>query len=141
MNLDKTSGYIYENKKIKSLHQEVKGMKNGGTTINYLGFSFDGKNVKFRDKTLTKFFYKLYRKIDSMKKREQDRLFKGKKKHTKIDKHQILKILNGNNKEARKFIDYANRAKRVFKDEKYIINFRKNIKDKVFKRFDKNKTI
>ena len=141
MNLDKTSGYIYDNKKIKSLHQEVKGMKNGGTTINYLGFSFDGKNVKFRDKTLTKFFYKLYRKIDSMKKREQDRLFKGKKKHTKIDKHQILKILNGNNKEARKFIDYANRAKRVFKDEKYIINFRKNIKDKVFKRFDKNKTI
>lgn len=49
--------------------------------------------------------------------------------------------MNGNNKEARKFIDYANRAKRVFKDEKYIINFRKNIKDKVFKRFDKNKTI
>ena len=76
-----------------------------------------------------------------MKKREQNRLIKGKKKHTKIDKHQILKNLNSNNKEARKFIDYANRAKRVFKGEKYIINFRKNIKDKVFKRFDKNKTI
>ena len=141
MNLDKTSGYIYENRKVKSLHQEVEGMKNGGAAINYLGFSFDGENVRFRDKTLTKFFYKLYRKIDSMKKREQDRLFKGRKKHTKIDKHQILKILNGNNKEARKFIDYANRAKRVFKGEKYIINFRKNIKDKVFKRFDKNQTI
>lgn len=137
MNLDKTSGYIYENRKIKSLHQDVEGMKNGGTAINYLGFSFDGDHVKFRDKTLTKFFYKLYRKIDDMKKREQDRLLKGKKKHTKIDKHQILKILDVNNKETRKFIDYANRAKRVFKDEKYIINFRKNIKNKVFKRFDK----
>lgn len=141
MNINKTSGYIYENRTIKSLHKEIEGMKDGGSSINYLGFSFDGKNVKFRDKTLTKFFYRLYRKIDDMKKREQNRLIKGKKKHTKIDKHQILKILNSNNKEARKFIDYANRAKRVFKDEKYIINFRKNIKDKVFKRFDKNKTI
>lgn len=137
MNLDKTSGYMYENGKIKSLHKDVDGMKNGGTAIDYLGFSFDGKNAKFRDKTLTKFFYKLYRKIDGMKRREQDRLFKGKKKHTKIDKHQILKILNGNNKEERKFIDYANRAKRVFKGEKYIIDFSKNIKNKVFKRFDK----
>ena len=137
MNLDKTSGYMYENGKIKSLHKDVDGMKNGGTAIDYLGFSYDGKNVKFRDKTLTKFFYKLYRKIDGMKRREQDRLFKGKKKHTKIDKHQILKILNGNNKEERKFIDYANRAKRVFKGEKYIIDFSKNIKNKVFKRFDK----
>ncbi len=141
MNINKTSGYIYNSRKITSLHQDIEGMKNGGEIINYLGFSFDGKNIKFRDKTLTKFFYKLYRKIDDMKKREQDRLVKGKKKHTKIDKHQILKILNGNNKEERKFIDYANRAKRVFKGEKYITNFRKNIKNKVFKRFDKNSII
>ena len=63
MNINKTSGYIYENRTIKSLHKEIEGMKDGGSSINYLGFSFDGKNVKFRDKTLTKFFYKLYRKI------------------------------------------------------------------------------
>lgn len=137
MNINKTSGYIYENRNIQSLHNEIEGMKDGGDSITYLGFSFDGENVKFRDKTLTKFFYKLYRKIDDMKKREQDRLIKGKKKHTKIDKHQILKILNGNNKEAKRFIDYANRTKRAFKNEKYINNFRKNIKNKVFRRFEK----
>lgn len=141
MNLNKTSGYIYENKQIKSLHQDIKGMKDGGSTINYLGFSFDGVNVRFRDKTLTKFFYKLYRKIDNMKKREQKRLIIGKKKHTKIDKHQILKILNNNSKEARKFINYADRAKKVFKGEKHIINFRKRIKEKVFQRFDKNNIV
>lgn len=137
MNINKTSGYIYENNQIKSLHEKIIGMKNGGKSINYLGFSFDGKNVKFRDKTLTKFFYKMYRKIDDMKRREEERIIKGKKRHTKIDKHQILKKLDVNNKEKRKFIDYVNRAKKVFKNEKYIVNFRKNIKEKIFKRFEK----
>lgn len=136
MNINKTSGYIYENNKIRSLHRDIKGMKDGGKLISYLGFSFDGKNVKFRDKTLTKFFYKLYRRIDGMKKREKYRLLKKKKRHTKIDKHQILKVLDSNQK-ARKFIDYVNRANRVFKGEKYISNFRKNIKIKVFRRFNK----
>lgn len=136
MNINKTSGYIYENNKIRSLHRDIKGMKDGGKLISYLGFSFDGKNVKFRDKILTKFFYKLYRRIDGMKKREKYRLLKKKKRHTKIDKHQILKVLDSNQK-ARKFIDYVNRANRVFKGEKYISNFRKNIKNKVFRRFNK----
>ena len=38
------------------------------------------------------------------------------KKQTKIDKHRILKELNSNG-ESRKFIDYVNRAKKVFKNE------------------------
>ena len=108
--------------------------------ISYLGFSFDGKYVRFRDKTLTKFFYKLYRKIDSMVLREKYRIQKGRKKHTKIDKHRILKELNSSQGESRKFIDYVNRAKKVFPNEYYIVNFRKNIKSKVFERFEKEKT-
>lgn len=137
MNIEKTSGYLYENNKIYSLHQQIKGMKFGNDFISYLGFSFDGKYVKFRDKTLTKFFYKLYRKIDYMIRRDKERVKKGIKKRSKIDKHWILKELNVGNKESRKFIDYVNRAKKVFPNEKYIVSFRKNIKQKVFIRFNK----
>lgn len=139
MNADKTSGYVYENNKITSLHEQIDGMKKGGEFISYLGFSFDGKNVKFRDKTLTKFFYKMYRKIDFMVAREKYRLQKGRKKHSKIDKHRILKELNCSQGESRKFIDYVNRAKKVFPNEYYIVNFRRNIKSKVFERFEKEK--
>ena len=140
MNIEKTSGYLYKDNKITSLHKEISNMKDGGKFISYLGFSFDGKYVRFRDKTLTKFFYKLYRKIDNMIKTEKLRIEKGKKKRSKIDKHWILKELNSK-KENRKFIDYVNRAKRVFYNEKYITNFRQNIKKKVFVRFDKKLAI
>lgn len=139
MNVEKTSGYLYEDGKISSLHECIKGMEDGGNFISYLGFSFDGLYVRFRDKTLTKFFYKLYRKIDNMKERENVRLNKAKKKHTKIDKHRILKDLNCSNGESKKFIDYVNRTKKVFPNEKYIINFRKNVKVKIFQRFEKQK--
>lgn len=138
MNIRKTSGYLYENNQIISLHSQVPNMQKGGKFISYLGFSFDGKYIKFRDKTLTKFFYKFYRKIDGMVFRESIRLKKGIKKQTKIDKHRILKELNSNG-ESRKFIDYVNRAKRVFKNEKYIVNFRNEVKEKAFVRFEKEK--
>lgn len=142
MNINKTSGYLYENNQVTSLHEQIDGMKNGGNFISYLGFSFDGKYIKFRDKTLTKFFYKLYRKIDSMVLREKYRIQKRKKRHTKIDKHRILKSLKSSQGESRKFIDYVNRARKIFPNEKYIVNFRKNIKRKVFERFEKeNKRI
>ena len=71
-------------------------------------------------------------------KRETKRILKGKKRHTKIDKHLILKELNSSTGESRKFIDYVKRAKRVFKNEKYIFQFEKNVKNKIFVRFQQN---
>lgn len=73
-----------------------------------------------------------------MKKREYERILKGKKKNTKIDKHRILKELNSSNGISKKFIDYVNRAKKVFRNEKYINNFQKNVKNKIFIRFQQN---
>lgn len=137
INKSKTSGYIYENCKIKSLHNEENGFKPSGNFIPYLGFSFDGTNIKFRDKTLTKFFYKIYRKIDSMVEREQYRILLNKKKKSKIDKHWILKQLKQGNSEDLKFITYVNRAKRVFPNEKYIISFKDMVKKRIFIRFNK----
>ena len=136
INVEKTSGYLYENNNIISLHQAIPGMKNGKNFISFLGFSFDGIYIKFRDKTLTKFFYKLYRKIKYMKKNDAERIKKGKKRKSKIDKHRLLKELNISKESLKKFIDYYYRARRVYKDEKYIVNFRKNVKNKIFVKFN-----
>ena len=138
MNKDKSSVYLYENEKVKSLHNEIIGMKQSTNTIDFLGFSFDGKYIKFRDKTLTKFYYKLYRKIDSMLERESIRVEKAKKRKTKIDKKQILKELRVNNSQSRKFIDYVQRAIKVYPNEKYIIDFKNRTIEKIFMRFQKN---
>ena len=137
LNIEKTSGYLYDGESIKSLHEDIYNMRNGNNFVSYLGFSFDGKNIKFRDKTLTKFYYKLYRKIDEMIARENLRIEKGKKKHTKIDKHQIIKNAINKNNKTRKFIDYVDRAIKVYPNEKYIVEFRNNVKSKIFDRFNK----
>ena len=137
INESKTSGYVYENGLIKSLHNESNGFKISGNFIPYLGFSFDGTYIKFRDKTLTKFFYKMYRKIDSMVEREQYRILLNKKKKSKIDKHWILKQLKQGNGEDLKFVTYVNRAKRVFPNEKYIVSFKDMVKKRIFIRFNK----
>ena len=73
--------------------------------------------------------------------REKYRLQKGRKRHTKIDKHRILKELDSSQTKNRKFFDYVNRAKKVFPNEYYIVNFRKNIKSKVFERFEKKREL
>lgn len=137
MNIEKSSMYSYNHGSVLSLHDEIKGTKESANSIDFLGFSFDGKNIRFRDKTITKFYYKLYRKIDSMLEREANRIKKGKKRKTKIDKKQILDELNVKNIESRRFIDYLQRAKRVYPDEKYIVNFKKKTIDKIFVRFQK----
>ena len=137
LNIEKTLGYLYDGESIKSLHEDIYNMRNGNNFVSYLGFSFDGKNIKFRDKTLTKFYYKLYRKIDEMIARENLRIEKGKKKHTKIDKHQIIKNAINKNSKTRKFIDYVDRAIKVYPNEKYIVEFRNNVKSKIFDRFNK----
>lgn len=137
INVDKTSGYLYQNNTIKSLHKSIKGMKNGQNCVKYLGFSFDGKNVKFRDKTITKFFYKLYRRIDSMVSRDKKRRVIGEKRQSKIDKHQIIKGTKINNSDSKKFINYLNRTLRVYPNEVFVRNFKKRINQKIFARFDK----
>lgn len=137
MNKEKSSIYSYKNGKIRSLHKEIKGLKSSNNVVGFLGFSFDGKHIKFRDKTLTKFYYRLYRRIDSMLEREKIRIEKGKKRKTKIDKKMILKKLKTSNQESRKFIDYVQRAKKVYPNEKYIVEFRKKSIEKAFNRFQK----
>ena len=58
-------------------------------------------------------------------------------KRAKKEKLKLTKKLKTNNQESRKFIDYVQRAKKVYPNEKYIVEFRKKTIEKVFSRFEK----
>ncbi len=60
INEDKTEQYIFADKQIL-LKKTLKKSE-----ISYLGFEFDGKNVRIRDKSVFKFYCRAYRKIDQI---------------------------------------------------------------------------
>ena len=49
--------------KIKNVISEfIPDLCNGNDIINFLGFSFDGKTLRIRDKTITKYYYRMKKK-------------------------------------------------------------------------------
>lgn len=115
---EKTKMYKYQDKKIIG--------KN--SYINYLGFSFDGKNIFIRDKTTGKFYYRLYRKLKTIK-RNNWYTKKGNKiscknlyKHYSIRGDYISDTHKGN------FFSYVNHCLNIFdKKESKKIKHIKNI--------------
>ena len=61
---EKTQIYYYCEEKLSNCNKIIcDSIVNGNNKINYLGFSFDGKEVTIRDKTITKYYYRMYRKL------------------------------------------------------------------------------
>lgn len=57
LNEDKTSKFYYKNCAINSIDGNIN-------ELDYLGFSFDGKTVKIREKSIFKYYSRLYKKIN-----------------------------------------------------------------------------
>ncbi|MED4227529.1 reverse transcriptase domain-containing protein [Neobacillus cucumis] len=57
----KTSTLYYKNKKIYTDTEYLKESK-----MDYLGFAFDGATVKIREKSLFKYYHRMYKKIESI---------------------------------------------------------------------------
>lgn len=64
---EKTQIYKYSNGLIVSCN-ELNNVPNGKDCINYLGFTFDGSKVTIRDKTISKYYYRMYRKLKTITK-------------------------------------------------------------------------
>lgn len=73
LNEDKTEHFFYKDGEIKKL----KGKSN---LVNYLGFTFDGQTVRIRDKSLFKFYCRVYRKIKRIKINTDEKKFNAGKK-------------------------------------------------------------
>lgn len=107
----KTQEYIYNNGILKWEDKE-------NLTLDYLGFTFNGTQVKVREKSVTKFYYRLYRKIN-----------KANEKTIKNNRNSLRRSLYKNyshlgvksNKQVGNFITYINRAQNIF-DENALTN-------------------
>lgn len=104
---DKTKFYIYKNKCI------YKYPQNQLTHLKYLGFIFDGTNIKINPKAITKYYYRMQRKA-----RNIVRCNWTSSKGHHISALNLYRVYASNNnksnsKHTQTFIDYAKKAKKI----------------------------
>lgn len=140
---EKTNTFKCDNDNIinynnKCMNTEQKG-KN---VIEYLGFSFDGKSVRIRSKTINKYYYRMYKKIKTIVKNRKRGKVVGRKNLYKkysnkgakvvIDKKTSEFISRGN------FITYVKRAKKIWMNESQIDKDTKKHMLKIKRRLEYN---
>lgn len=104
---DKTKFYIYKNKCI------YKYPQNQLTHLKYLGFIFDGTNIKINPKAITKYYYRMQRKA-----RNIVRCNWTSSKGHQISAKNLYRVYASNNKKSKSkhtqtFIDSAKKAKKI----------------------------
>lgn len=98
---EKTSCYTYKNEVVYEGDQP--------SSINYLGFLFDGKNIRIRPRAITKYYYRMRRKAHTI---GRSNWTSTKGKH--ISAKELYSIYSRND-EKQTFIDYARKAKGLLK--------------------------
>lgn len=128
---EKTNIYSYVGNIIKCINKEVLDVKNKNNIISFLGFSFDGENITLRHKTLTKYYYKLYRTVKRYK-----------RGNSKVSKKKIYDKFStqGVGQKRGNFISYVKRSEKVFCNEKKISKINKKSKQKVTEALSKKMT-
>lgn len=64
---DKTQIFYFADNAIECRSNDfIKEASSDNKTLNYLGFSFDGNRITIRDKTISKYYYRLYSKIKTI---------------------------------------------------------------------------
>lgn len=125
----KTKVFEYNDRTLISCNELVlSGVNNGINLLNYLGFTFDGKVVTIRDKTVTKYHYRMYRKLKTIVK-NKGYSPKGKRISCKnlYEKYSI----KGSNTGKGNFITYVQRAETIFGKNEAINRGTKNHMQKI----------
>ena len=99
---EKTSCYTYKDEVIYEGDQP--------SSINYLGFLFDGKNIRIRPRAITKYYYRMRRKAHTIG-RSNWTSSKGRR----ISAKELYSIYSRNDEKQKIFIDYARKAKGILK--------------------------
>ncbi|MFD1173028.1 reverse transcriptase domain-containing protein [Oceanobacillus picturae] len=100
---EKTDQYFYTNNQIVNLKSEP-------SQLDYLGFSFDGLNVRIREKSLFKYYSRAYKKVRICNKLTQ----RSNQKAQRRSLYQNYTHLGKNNKGHGNFLSYASKAQRTF---------------------------
>lgn len=142
---EKTQVYEYDGKNLSNINDVVfEQGKKSKDVLDYLGFTFDGKNIRFRDKTLTKYYYKMYRKVKSILRRNGYTKYATRISNTELYKRFSVRGVQGRYKHSgdepdsiRNFLTYVLRAEKVYHDEIDILKFRKRHMGKIKKQLKK----
>jgi len=126
---DKTQIFEYNDKTLNNCNKLVlEGVKNGKNQLDYLGFTFDGNVVTIRDKTLSKFYYRMYRKLKTIQKNHGVTKSGNKISYKNVYEKYSIKGANigkGN------FISYVQRAENIFGKSEAINRGTKNHMQKI----------
>ena len=111
---EKTKCFIKKNDSISSVDIKERKIIKNNTIINYLGFSYDGKCVKIREKTVAKYYRNMYARIKTINKWTV-------KKGQNIGRRKLYKqysYLGKKTKNVRKgnFLTYVDRAQNEYGD-------------------------
>lgn len=111
---EKTKCFIKEEQCISSVDIEKKTILKKGVIIDYLGFSYDGKIAKIREKTVAKYYRKMYARIKTINNWTV-------KKERNIGRRKLYRqysYLGKKTKDVRKgnFLTYVDRAQNEYKE-------------------------
>ena len=132
---DKTQVFYLNNQNLTNENVLVLGSaQNGKDILEYLGFAFDGKNITVRDKTVSKYYYRMYRKVnriltDENKLKKRVPKYKLYKQYSHLGSHKYG-AKNGN------FISYINRCEKVFGTDEKVNLVKKRHWKKLHKRLN-----
>lgn len=115
---EKTQMFKFEKEKLVHINAVGSVFDEASTgSLNYLGFTFDGKIVTIRDKTVSKYYYRMYRKAKNVikgSKHTKDGRLIGRKDLYLIYSEKGSNVGNGN------FLTYVQRAEEIFGEKESI---------------------
>lgn len=111
---EKTKLYYYNDGKLLNKDSLIDGRANDKNIIDYLGFSFDGRNISLRDKTLSKYYYRMYKKADTVVKLRGVSPKGNIISNKNLYKTYSLKGAKGGQISKGNFLSYVKRCKKVF---------------------------
>ncbi|SES27898.1 reverse transcriptase domain-containing protein [Salipaludibacillus aurantiacus] len=112
---EKTERLFYRNKKIYNENDKL-------AKLDYLGFSFDGINVRIREKSLFKFYSRAYKKVRICNRLTTKYKQKAQRKSLYCQYTHLGKYSKGHGN----FLTYVANAQRVFERETTTINLMEN---------------
>ncbi len=133
----KTKVFFYKENTIKNVNTEfLKNTLNRKNEIDFLGFSFDGKKIKIRDKSLSKFYYRMYGKIKTIAKCHGIT-----KKGKRISNKELYRLYSEYGKKIGhgNFITYNERCEKKFNEglEENFVSYKKRFWKKMKNRYNK----
>lgn len=120
---DKTQIYTFYNNIVTNCTDKyISNIKTGTNKIDYLGFAFDGNKIKLRDKTISKYYRKMYRKLNYIIKcngvTKNNKKISCKNLYTDYTIKGVNYVRNPKNPYCKgNFLTYVRRAKNIFGED------------------------